>query len=484
MTEPALPNCVLKRDGRMVPFEADRISRALFAATEELGKPDAFLARELADGAAHFLAAECEGQIPTTQQIADVVVKVVRELGHPALSSAFESHRNRASRLARAHADARRGHALSAVYTRDLTAAQEAGLLTLTDLDAPDELAGRVAERGPDGRPQLRASARLVAVDGLDYFAALTGLSVSDDASLGAGAVVNLNGADAPSWAGPLAVGPLFTQQPRRIDRDRLAEAADGLCDELIRSGQCRIDWHLGEADFAPDRRERLERLATLARGPIRFVFDRPRRPVALAEGLDRRHGAALSHVELQLPALAKQGGLLADVDRFCQRLGSLARLALSAAVQKRDHLRKAAPELTRGFLLDRARLVVVPVGLDEVVRLYTDWGLANGGPSLELGRRIVGRLLDVLRGDGRLAQMDACIDGPATFPPCQRERVPGLTPWDDRASVSSQLRAAGALHSLAELGTLALHLPTGEPLADVLHQAWRQTEVVRLRVV
>src|SRR6476646_6265884 len=109
MTQPAPPTCVLKRDGRMVPFEADRISRALFAATEELGKPEPFLARAPADGAAHFLAAECEGQIPTTQQIADVVVKVVRELGHPALSAAFESHRGRDSRLARAQADARRG---------------------------------------------------------------------------------------------------------------------------------------------------------------------------------------------------------------------------------------------------------------------------------------------------------------------------------------------------------------------------------------
>src|SRR4051795_9952581 len=92
MTDPVPPAWVSKRDGRLVPFEADKISRALFAATEGLGRPDAFLARELADGAVHFLAAECEGQIPTTQQIAEVVVKVVRELGHPALAAAFAAH--------------------------------------------------------------------------------------------------------------------------------------------------------------------------------------------------------------------------------------------------------------------------------------------------------------------------------------------------------------------------------------------------------
>jgi len=37
---------VRKPDGQLVPFEADKISRDLFAASETLGKPDAFLARE------------------------------------------------------------------------------------------------------------------------------------------------------------------------------------------------------------------------------------------------------------------------------------------------------------------------------------------------------------------------------------------------------------------------------------------------------
>ena len=43
------------RDGQFVPFDADKISRALFAASESLGRTDAFLARELADGVVRFL---------------------------------------------------------------------------------------------------------------------------------------------------------------------------------------------------------------------------------------------------------------------------------------------------------------------------------------------------------------------------------------------------------------------------------------------
>ena len=61
---------------------------------------------------------------------------------------------------------------------------------------------------------------------------------------------------------------------------------------------------------------------------------------------------------------------------------------------------------------------------------------------------------------------------------------MPGLTPWDGGASVASQLRAAGALHALTEQGTLALRPSEGVATGELLRQAWRQTEVVRLRLV
>src|SRR5205807_5391990 len=96
VTEPARsagpPAWVYKRDGRLVPFEADKISRSLFAATESLGQPDAFLARELTDGVVHFLTTEAEGSTPSTAQIGELVVKVVRELGQPSLAEAFAKH--------------------------------------------------------------------------------------------------------------------------------------------------------------------------------------------------------------------------------------------------------------------------------------------------------------------------------------------------------------------------------------------------------
>src|SRR5438128_1677698 len=91
-----LPAWIYKRDGRLVPFEPDRITQALFAATEARQQPDTFLARELADGVLHFIGQEFSpSETPTTTQIAELVIKVVRELGQPALAEAFAGENQR-----------------------------------------------------------------------------------------------------------------------------------------------------------------------------------------------------------------------------------------------------------------------------------------------------------------------------------------------------------------------------------------------------
>src|SRR5947208_16576516 len=92
---PKSPTWVAKRDGRLVPFESDKISRALFAAAEEVGLADAFLARELADGVVFFLATESDGSPPGTAEVAALVVKVVRELGQPAIAAALAAGQGR-----------------------------------------------------------------------------------------------------------------------------------------------------------------------------------------------------------------------------------------------------------------------------------------------------------------------------------------------------------------------------------------------------
>ena len=532
------PAWVRKRDGRLEPFDADKISRALFAASESLGRPDAFLARELTDGVVHFLTEEADGA-PTAIQIAELVAKVVRELGQPALAVAFTEHglrRERGPRPAPATADApqapgraagapldevlsdcARRWTLQTVFARDLAAAHADGLLTLTGLEAPGELAGCVlgppgeegllaaVERarrfagdflvldGPEHLPSLQEDEGRIAVFARDLTLALRLTRLR--------AVVNLNGAAPPSWAGDLADGPLFPGRPSPPAPDRLARLADGLLAALLHPeaeiGRVRINWHLSEPDFRPEAADRLKSVAhsTLNGSAIGFVFDRPRRDVRLAVGVDRRHPAALLTVGLHLPRLAEQPGVDGDPARFVKKLGSLARLALSAGVQKRDFLRRreasGAPPVTSGFLLDRARLVAAPVGLDSVVQRFTGRGICSGGASLDFGKQIVQTLRDVLRQDGGQSRLATCLDGPDEFhlggEALTVGQAAGLTPWESSASMKNQLRAVEALHSAAEGGTAALFLsedprPTAEAVADWLRTAWKQADVSRVR--
>jgi hypothetical protein len=565
VTEPFSPlltpfSWVYKRDGRLVPFEADKISRALFAATESLGRPDAFVARELTDGILHFLAAEADGTIPTTGQIADTIIKVVRELGQPALAQAFAQGRMRTAHSAEpemravphpalpAHAGPAvaeltrwveevpppavlawrtsgaclREFSLRAVFARDLVAAQSEGLLTLAGLEAPLELAGCVL--APSGSrtcglieavEEVRSTAgHLLAIDGPEY--ALADASSPGPAaefvrelaiglrSTGLRTVVNLNCATPPPWADDVTEGPLFAGQHRRPDAQHRAALTDVLLEECLSlaalAGKVRVDWHLGAHDFTPDGEERLLNLArrTADGAPLAFVLDRSRRPVPLAEGLDRAHPAVLLTIGLHLPRLIERIENPPEPAVFLHKLGSLVRLALSAAVQKRDFLRRhghGRPALTRGFLLERARLVIVPVGLEATVAALLGRGLCAGMPSLDLGRQIILRLRDVVQRDGQAYRLDVCLDsavdcflGEASRegPPTLAE-VAGLTPWDASATAKSQLRTAGSFHAAAGGGSMAVLAPAGLPLTaeavvELLRYAWQQTDVVRLR--
>jgi hypothetical protein len=562
------PLWVFKRDGRLVPFEADRISRALFAATESLGRPDAFLARELADGVVHFLCVDGECLTPTTAEVGELVVKVVRELGHPEVAEAVAEYAHRRTQqrgqldaipqtdekraeqgdlsvtwsgremtvrfpqgraelppLGEVLAACKRGYSLRAVFTRDLIAAQDEGLLTITGLDAPDELAACFV--GPPLRPGAslaatiqeaqRLAAEFVVLDSPEYLMPSAGELPSTEelvqelhrALQGSRlrVVVNLNTSAPPSWADELAEGPLFIAQRRPNHSDSLSAHSWSLLQWLGASERVRVDWHLGERDFAAGREENLVRLARLALegADLGFVFDRSRRPLLLAEGVDRQHPAVLLTVGVNLPKLAENAGVQGDPEKFLSKLGSLARLALSAAVQKREYLRRQARArqrrstgglaITSGFLLDRSHLVVAPIGIDTVVTSLVQRGLCSGGAALELGRRIVGRLREVLRQDGRAAQMETCIDGPWAFQLNETDQMPssaqvaGLTPWDSTASIKAQLRAGGVLHAAAEAGTLALflpedHPPSAEQAAEWLRTAWQHSDICRIHFI
>jgi len=530
---------VSRRDGRLVPFEADRISRDLFAAGERLGLGDAFLARELTDSILHFLDAETASSIPTTEQIAELVVKVVRELGYPALAHAFAQRppavpistapapaevlpgpaladidrlltaQAPPAQLARALSrPALQQYSLRAVFSRDLAAAHASGLLVLGNLDSPAELAGLVLGTGDLGEqlPACRALAGEVVVldspeyallegelepHGLAHFVRTLqlGLRATD-----LRAVVNLNCTVPPPELAQRSAGPLFGRARVAIDDAARAAAADALLDRLAGLARLRVDWHLGEHDFQPAQAARLLRLARRAAdgAALAFVFDRPRRPVLLAEGVARGQPAVLMSIGLNLPRLAEQPGIQGQPERFLHKLGSLVRLALSAATQKRDFLRRftpGRPQLAEGFLLERARLVLVPVGLEAIVRQLLHQGLGSAA-GITFARQVLQRLREALQLEGRRRYLETGLDSADGFTlgmPPTPETAAGVTGWDEAAPPRQQLRAAGPLHAETRAGTAAIHLPAGPPttaeeVADLLRHAWQQADLVRVR--
>ena len=523
---------VRRSDGRLAPFEADRISGDLFAAGERVGQADAFLARELTDGILHFLDAETDDAIPTTAQIAELVVKVVRELGYPALATAFaqrsptvplpetadrlpgpsvaEIDRLLALPAAPAHLArqlsraALQEYSLRAVYSRDLAAAHASGLLHLGNLDCPAELAGLVLGAGDPGAevPECRALVGdVVVLDSPEY--ALLAADLEPDGltayvrrlqqglrTMDLRAVVNLNCATPPPELAERSAGPLFGPPRLLVDAEARAAAADGLLDPLLATPGLRVDWHLGEHDLQPAQAARLQRVARRAAdgAALAFVFDRPRRPVLLAEGLARGQTALLLSIGLHLPRLAKQPGVAGQPERFLHKLGSLVRLALSAATQKRDFLRRCTPgrpRLAEGFLLDRARLVLAPLDLEAVVRQFVGQGLCTG-PGITFARQVLQRLREVLQLEGRRRYLETGLDSLPEFTLGMPETIAGVTGWDEAAAPRAQIRAAGQLHAETRAGTAAIHLPPGpasaEELADLLHHAWQQPDLARIR--
>jgi hypothetical protein len=141
---------------------------------------------------------------------------------------------------------------------------------------------------------------------------------------------------------------------------------------------------------------------------------------------------------------------------------------------------------VTRGFLLDRARLVVVPLGQEAVVRAVTGQSAAGGGSSLEFTRHILHTLYATLQNDPP-RHLPACLDA---LPPCAAITAGGAD-WaeDSDATPRQQLRTAGLLHTGVQAGTAVVRLaserpPSPEEVAHLLWYAWQQPGLVRVRFV
>ena len=86
-------NRVRKRDGRLVPFDAERITRAIFRAARETGIPDRDLAERATELAVGDLTTSFDGRPPGIEDIQDAVERALMGMGRPEVARRYVIYR-------------------------------------------------------------------------------------------------------------------------------------------------------------------------------------------------------------------------------------------------------------------------------------------------------------------------------------------------------------------------------------------------------
>ncbi len=90
---------IKKRDGRVVPFELDKITEAIFMAAKATGGRDRATAEKLAGQVVEYLENELNEVEPAVETIQDTVEKVLIETGHARTAKEFILYRSTRSRV-------------------------------------------------------------------------------------------------------------------------------------------------------------------------------------------------------------------------------------------------------------------------------------------------------------------------------------------------------------------------------------------------
>jgi anaerobic ribonucleoside-triphosphate reductase len=84
---------IIKRDGRVVDFDQERIINAIYKAAKSVGEEDRYMAAELSNQVVDRLVEKYDGRIPTVEDIQDIVERVLIENGHADAAKAYILYR-------------------------------------------------------------------------------------------------------------------------------------------------------------------------------------------------------------------------------------------------------------------------------------------------------------------------------------------------------------------------------------------------------
>ena len=97
-------NKITKRDGRVVDFDKKKITNAIFKAAEAVGGKDKKTAEETSELVAKELEEKFKVDIPTVEQVQDIVEKILIEQGHAKTAKAYILYRKERSEERRSKA--------------------------------------------------------------------------------------------------------------------------------------------------------------------------------------------------------------------------------------------------------------------------------------------------------------------------------------------------------------------------------------------
>ena len=84
---------VRKRDGRVVAFDSNKITNAIFKAAQSVGGSDIEMAKKLSDRVVTLVNEKYTGKVPTVENVQDAVEKVLVEDGHYKTAKAYILYR-------------------------------------------------------------------------------------------------------------------------------------------------------------------------------------------------------------------------------------------------------------------------------------------------------------------------------------------------------------------------------------------------------
>jgi len=90
-----LPLTLLKlRDGRLVPYDKERVSAQVMAAAQAVGLEDPLWPAEVAEAVTLYLRRKTATGVPTEEQLEDAVVKILLRTGHVDMAKAYVLYRS------------------------------------------------------------------------------------------------------------------------------------------------------------------------------------------------------------------------------------------------------------------------------------------------------------------------------------------------------------------------------------------------------